>query len=87
MKSQMQAAIFNDYLKSEDDDWSICLENSFAVLRKSWQSEWVGLPYLLGRCVDFLNLSTNLSKILRRKLKRSFSFEYVIQSYTFIIVS
>ena len=61
MKSQMQASIFNDYLKSEDDDWSICLEKSFAVLRTSWESEWVGLPYLLSRCVDFLNLSKNLS--------------------------
>ena len=61
MKSHMQAAIFNDYLKSEDDDWSICLEKSFAVLRSSWESEWVGLPYLLSRCVDFLNLSKNLS--------------------------
>lgn len=61
MKSQMQASIFNEYLKSEDDDWSICLEKSFAVLRTSWESEWVGLPYLLSRCVDFLNLSKNLS--------------------------
>ena len=58
----MQASLFNEYLLAENDDWSICLENSFAVLRKSWQSEWVGLPYLLGRCVDFLNLSaTSLS--------------------------
>lgn len=58
MKSQMQASIFNEYLKSEFDDWSICLEKSFAVLRTSWESEWVGLPYLLSRCVHFLNLST-----------------------------
>jgi hypothetical protein len=62
MKSHMQASLFNEYLLAENDDWSICLENSFAVLRKSWQSEWGGLPYLLGRCVDFLNLSaTSLS--------------------------
>ena len=61
MKSQMQASIFNEYLKSEDDDWGVCLEKSFAVLRTSWESEWVGLPYLLSRCVDFLNLSKNLS--------------------------
>lgn len=62
MKSHMQASLFNEYLLAENDDWSICLENSFAVLRKSWQSEWVGLPYLLSRCVDFLNLSaTSLS--------------------------
>jgi len=61
-ESHMQASLFNEYLLAENDDWSICLENSFAVLRKSWQSEWVGLPYLLGRCVDFLNLSaTSLS--------------------------
>ena len=58
----MQASIFNEYLKSEHDDWSICLEKSFAVLRTSWEGEWVGLPYLLSRCVDFLNLSaTTLS--------------------------
>jgi len=57
MKSQMQASVFNEYLLAENDDWSICLEKSFAVLRKSWESEWVGLPYLLSRCVDFLNLS------------------------------
>ena len=61
MKSQMQASLFNEYLKSEDDDWGVCLEKSFAVLRTSWESEWVGLPYLLSRCVDFLNLSKNLS--------------------------
>jgi hypothetical protein len=62
MKSQMQASVFNEYLLAENDDWSICLEKSFAVLRKSWDSEWVGLPYLLSRCVDFLNLSaTTLS--------------------------
>lgn len=62
MKSHMQASLFNEYLLAENDDWSICLENSFAVLRKSWQSEWVGLPYLLSRCVVFLNLSaTSLS--------------------------
>ena len=48
MKSHMQASIFNQYLKSEHDDWSICLEKSFAVLRTSWVSEWVGLPYLLS---------------------------------------
>ena len=57
MKIQMQAPIFNEYLKAENDDWSISLEKSFAVLRKSWEGEWVGLPYLLSRCVDFLHLS------------------------------
>ena len=58
MKSHMQASLFNEYLLAENADWSICLEKSFAVLRKSWESEWVGLPYLLSRCVDFLHLST-----------------------------
>jgi len=57
MKIQMQASIFNEYLKTGNDDWNIFLENSFAVLRKSWEGEWVGLPYLLSRCVDFLHLS------------------------------
>jgi len=57
MKIQMQAPIFNEYLKAANDDWSISLEKSFAVLRKSWEGEWVGLPYLLSRCVDFLHLS------------------------------
>ena len=57
MKSQMQASVFNEYLLAENDDWSICFEKSFAVLRKSWEGEWVGLPYLLSRCIDFLHLS------------------------------
>ena len=57
MKIQMQAPIFNEYLKAENDDWDISLEKSFAVLRESWEGEWVGLPYLLSRCVDFLHLS------------------------------
>jgi len=57
MNSHMQASLFNEYLLAENADWSICLEKSFAVLRKSWESEWVGLPYLLSRCVDFLHLS------------------------------
>jgi hypothetical protein len=57
MKSHMQNSLFNEYLKAENEDWSICLEKSFAVLRTSWESEWVGLPYLLSRCVDFLHLS------------------------------
>jgi hypothetical protein len=57
MKSQMQASVFNEYLLAKNDDWSICLEKSFAVLRTSWEGEWVGLPYLLSRCVDFLHLS------------------------------
>ena len=62
MKSHMQASLFNEYLSVENADWSICLEKSFLVLRKSWESEWVGLPYLLSRCVVFLNLSaTSLS--------------------------
>jgi hypothetical protein len=60
VKIQMQASIFNEYLKAENYDWSIFLEKSFAVLRKSWEGEWVGLPYLLSRCVDFLHLSKPL---------------------------
>lgn len=62
MKSHMQESLFNEYLLAENDNWSICLEKSFAVLRKSWASEWVGLPYLLNHCVNILNLSaTSLS--------------------------
>ena len=82
MKSQMQASLFNEYLLAENDDWSICLEKSFAVLRTSWESEWVGLPYLLSRCVDFLNLSKNLSSdasqmlLTAKAIAESIEFQY-----------
>ena len=57
MKSEMQDSLCNEYLGVNDVDWSICLDKSFSFLRQSWASQWIGLPTLLNRCVDFLNLS------------------------------
>lgn len=58
MKSLAEDFLPNDYLNVKDGDWDICLHKSFSFLRQSWPSQWVGLPTLLNRCVDFLNLST-----------------------------
>jgi len=53
----MQAHSFTDYLESEASDWHNCLENSLVFLRESWAGDWIGLPALLNKCIDFLNLS------------------------------
>jgi hypothetical protein len=53
----MQDPLFNEYLNVNEIDRSVCLEKSFYFLRQSWTTRWVGLPALLIRCFDFLNLS------------------------------
>jgi hypothetical protein len=45
-----------DYLNSADGDWKACLDTSLAFLRQSWDSRWVGLPFVVEACADFLRL-------------------------------
>lgn len=46
----------SNYLKLVDNNWPNCLHLSLAFLRASWKDEWVGLPFLLDSCLDFLKL-------------------------------
>lgn len=45
------------YLDNAACDWPLCLATSFGLVRQSWAGQWVGLPYLLERCADFLSLN------------------------------
>jgi hypothetical protein len=44
------------YLELSDTDWHACLLSSYAYLRHSWQTQWVGLPKLVEACASFLEL-------------------------------
>ena len=44
------------YLDNSRGQWSDCLLSSYAYLRHSWKSKWIGLPTLLKSCATFLNL-------------------------------
>ncbi len=57
MKTNNPASDLHEYLNIGVDAWGICLEKSFAFLREAWENQWVGLPCLLNRCIDVLNLS------------------------------
>lgn len=45
------------YLDNTAGNWPSCLANSLGYVRQSWAGQWVGLPRLLERCVDFLSLN------------------------------
>lgn len=64
----MKDSLFNEYLNVNDVDWCICLDKSFSFLRHSWSNQWVGLPSLLNRCVDFLGLSASSLTVDARQL-------------------
>lgn len=50
------------YLNLQDDLWYECLEDSLGFVRESWQSNWLGMPVLLNKCLKFLDLhEDNLS--------------------------
>lgn len=44
------------YLDTSNGNWCDSLLCSYAFLRHSWQTQWVGLPKLVNHCVDNLNL-------------------------------
>jgi hypothetical protein len=45
-----------DYLNPADGDWRACFDASLLFLRQSWDNRWVGLPFLVDACADFLHL-------------------------------
>jgi len=44
------------YLHPIELEWGACLRASFAHVRQSWQTEWIGLPTLLSQCLTFLHI-------------------------------
>lgn len=47
------------YLQLQGRNWTHCLGSSLAFLRQSWGGDWVGLPYVLTACANFLKLKAD----------------------------
>lgn len=45
------------FLDHSVGDWRSCLDQSLRFLRNSWQMNWVGLPFVVDACADFLQLN------------------------------
>jgi hypothetical protein len=53
----------HSFLDNRAGDWRECLNTSLRLLRESWATQWVGLPFVVDACANFLNLkSTTLTK-------------------------
>jgi len=47
------------YLDTSNGDWCHCLVSSYAFLRHSWRTDWIGLPQLIKYCSEYLKLATS----------------------------
>lgn len=45
------------YLELSGSNWSSCLLSSFAYLRNSWQTQWLGLAKVVQDCASFLQIT------------------------------
>uniref|UniRef100_UPI0040472968 hypothetical protein n=1 Tax=Orrella sp. TaxID=1921583 RepID=UPI0040472968 len=54
-KSKLQS--MHSFLDNNSGDWRECLNTSLRFLRESWASQWVGLPFVVDACANFLNLN------------------------------
>ena len=46
------------YLEPTGGNWSACLLSSYAYLRHSWQTQWMGLAKVVQNCASFLQINT-----------------------------
>ena len=46
------------YLALSGANWSSCLLSSYAYLRNSWQTQWLGLANVVQDCASFLQINT-----------------------------
>lgn len=75
-----------EYLNLKDDFWHECLEESYGFLRSSWQGHWLGMPAVLGHCMQFLNLHQNhFSKAARSMLDAARSVALEIEDQNQIL--
>ncbi len=44
------------FLDNRSGDWRGCLNTSLRLLRESWATQWVGLPFVVDACANFLSL-------------------------------
>lgn len=58
----------HSFLDNRSDDWRECLHDSLRFLRDSWATQWVGLPFLVDACADFLKLNATEPTEITAKL-------------------
>jgi len=46
------------YLELSGGNWSACLLSSYAYLRHSWETQWMGLAKVVQNCASFLQINT-----------------------------
>ena len=46
----------HSFLDNRSGDWKGCLHTSLKLLRESWATQWVGLPFVVDACANFLKL-------------------------------
>lgn len=64
--SKMQTT--HSFLDNRSGDRRGCLVESLRFLRKSWATQWVGLPFVVDACADFLDLNGNAQTDISAKL-------------------
>lgn len=47
----------SSFLDNQSGDWRDCLNGSLRFLRQSWDTQWVGLAFVVDACANFLNLN------------------------------
>lgn len=47
------------YLDTSNGDWCHNLVSSYAFLRHSWHTDWIGLPQLIKYCSEYLKLEAS----------------------------
>ncbi len=52
--SKMQTT--HSFLDNRSGDWRGCLHTSLRFLRESWDTQWVGLTFVVDACAEFLDL-------------------------------
>lgn len=70
------------YLDLKDRLWYDCLEESYGFLRGSWQNNWLGMPSVLDKCLNFLKIpEINSSAVARSMLDAAKSVAIEIEQY------
>lgn len=55
-KGTTELQTMHSFLDNRSGDWKDCLNASLRFLRQSWATQWVGLPFVVDACANFLNL-------------------------------
>ena len=58
----------SSFLDNRSGDWRDCLNSSLRFLRQSWDTQWVGLPFVVDACANFLNLNATTLNVTGTKL-------------------